>query len=125
MVVCLACSGAVGSYGRVAGISRTDAAPQKRPTPDDCILYVTVFSQKGARLPDAAYVAHAAGQKKPHWEGYADSRGEFAVRVSVQGDYEIEVKAKGYEPQTKKVTSEIAQKLDLVFNLVPAPRKKP
>jgi len=76
-------------------------------------------------LPDASYIAHAAGKKKPHWEGYSDARGEFAVRVSVQGDYEIEVKAKGYEPQTKKVTSEIAQKLDVVFNLVPHAAKKP
>ena len=97
----------------------------QRPMPDDCILYVTVFTQHGARLPDATYVAHAVGKKKPHWEGYSDARGEFAVRISVQGDYEIEVKAKGYEPQTKKVTSEIAQKLDVVFNLVPRTPKKP
>jgi hypothetical protein len=125
LLVCLTCAGAIAGYSRAPEISTRSADPQKRPSPDDCILYVTVFTQKGVRLPDAAYVAHAAGKKRPHWEGYADSRGEFAVRVSVQGDYEIEVKAKGYAPQTKKVTSEIAEKLDVVFNLVPATSRKP
>jgi uncharacterized membrane protein len=113
------------SQANVPTISAGVSAAQKKLSPDDCILYVTVFTQKGARLPDAAFIAHAVGKKKPHWEGYSDSRGEFAVRVSTQGDYEIEVKAKGYEVQTRKITSEVGQKLDVVFNLVPRAPKKP
>jgi hypothetical protein len=84
-----------------------------------------VFTEKGVRLPDAEFTARPADKKKPHWDGYSDVRGDFAFRVSFQGDYEIEVKAKGYEAQTKKVTSEAGEKLDIVFTLVPRAPKKP
>jgi hypothetical protein len=113
------------TLGISAGASRSVPVAQKKPSPDDGILYVTVFTEKGARLPGAAYTAHLFGKTKPHWEGYSDVRGEFAVRVSLQGDYEIEVKAKGYDPQTKKITSEVGDKTDVVFNLVPRAPKKP
>jgi hypothetical protein len=116
VIVCLA--GALG-------ISARPPASQKKPSPDDCVFRVTVFTEKGVRFPDATYTAHPAGAKKPHWDGYSDSRGDFAFRVSFQGDYEIEVKAKGYEPQTKKVTSVAGDKLDIVFTLVPRAPKKP
>jgi hypothetical protein len=112
-------------FAGALGISARASAPQKRPSPDDGILYVTVFTDKGARLPDAAYTAHPFGKTKPHWEGFSDARGEFAVRVSLQGDYEIEVKAKGFNAQTRKVTSETGDKTDVVFNLVPRAPKKP
>ncbi len=98
---------------------------QKPPSPDDCVFRVTVFNEKGQRLPDAEFAAHPPGKKKPHWDGYSDVRGDFAFRVSFQGDYEIEVKAKGYETQMKKVTSEGGETMDLVFNLVPRAPKKP
>ncbi len=108
-----------------AGVVSANALfAQRAPSPDDCVFRVTVFTDKGARLPDAEYTAHPAGKKKPHWDGYSDVRGDFAFRVSFQGDYEIEVKAKGYEAQTKKVTSEGGEKLDIVFNLVPRAPKK-
>src|ERR1019366_3879560 len=70
LLVCLVCTGTIAGHASMAGISTSAPESQKKPTPDDCILYVTVFTQKGVRLPDAAYVAHAAGKKKPHWEGY-------------------------------------------------------
>jgi hypothetical protein len=124
LLVCFASVGVFAFHASASGISAI-AAEQKKPSPDDGILYVTVFTDKGARLPDAAYTAHPFGKTKPHWEGYSDVRGEFAVRVSLQGDYEIEVKAKGYDPQTRKVTSEVGDKTDIVFNLVPRAPKKP
>jgi hypothetical protein len=124
-LVCLAGSALIAIHTHALGTSSNALAPQKKPSPNDCILYVTVFTDQGARLPDAAFTAHATGKNKPHWDGYSDSRGEFAVRVSFQGDYEIEVKAKGYDPQTRKVTSEVGQRLDVVFNLVPRSPKKP
>jgi hypothetical protein len=122
---CFAGTAVFACHGNALGISAAAAAPQKKPSPDDGILYVTVFTEKGARLPDAAYTAHPFGKTKPKWEGYSDVRGEFAVRVSLQGDYEIEVKAKGYDPQTKKVTSETGDKTDVMFNMVPRAPKKP
>jgi len=122
-VAAVACH--ASTLGISVGASRSVPVAQKKPSPDDGILYVTVFTEKGARLPDAAYTAHPFGKTKPHWEGYTDVRGEFAVRVSLQGDYEIVVKAKGYDPQTKKITSEVGDKTDVVFNLVPRAPKKP
>jgi hypothetical protein len=109
----------------VGMVSANALSAQKRPSPDDCVFRVTVFTEKGQRLPDAEFTAHPFGKKKPHWDGYSDVRGDFAFRVSFQGDYEIEVKAKGYETQMKKVTSEGGETMDLVFNLVPQAPKKP
>jgi hypothetical protein len=114
-LACLACAMLIPAQARA----------QKKPSPNDCVFRVTVFTDKGARLPDASYIAHLAGKTKPHWDGYSDSRGDFAFRVSYLGDYEIEVKAKGYETQTKKVASEVGEKVDIVFNLVPRAPKKP
>ena len=125
LLVCFAGAAVFACHANALGISAAASATQKKPSPDDGILYVTVFTEKGARLPDASYTAHPFGKTKPHWEGYSDVRGEFAVRVSLQGDYEIEVKAKGYDPQTRKVTSEVGDKTDVVFNLVPRAPKKP
>jgi hypothetical protein len=125
LLVCFVCVAAFACHTNALGISASASAAQKKPSPDDGILYVTVFTEKGARLPDASYTAHPFGKTKPHWEGFSDVRGEFALRVSLQGDYEIEVKAKGYNPQTRKVTSEVGDKTDVVFNLVPRAQKKP
>ena len=125
LLVCLA--GAVLNAGHAGalGTPMSPPAAQRKPSPDDCVFRVTVFTEKGARLPEASFTAHPAGKTKPHWDGYSDSRGDFAFRVSLQGDYEIVVKAKGYEAQTKKVTSDAGEKLDIVFNLVPKAPKKP
>jgi hypothetical protein len=109
----------------LAGVVSVNAlSAQKPPSPDDCVFRVTVFTEKGQRLPDAEFTAHPAGKKKPHWDGYSDVRGDFAFRVSFQGDYEIEVKAKGYETQVKKVTSEGGEKMDIVITLIPRAPKK-
>jgi hypothetical protein len=125
LLVCLAGAALVACSANAAEASPNGFAAQKKPSPDDCVFRVTVFDEKGARLPNAEFTAHPADKKKPRWDGYSDVRGDFAFRVSFQGDYEIEVKAKGYEAQTKKVTSEGGEKLDIVFNLVPRAPKKP
>jgi hypothetical protein len=124
-LVCLACAALIVCRAAAVEISVSATAAQKPPSPDDCVFRVTVFTEKGVRLPDAVFTAHPVNKKKPHWDGYSDVRGDFAFRVSFQGDYEIEVKAKGYETQTKKVTSEGGEKMDLVFKLVPRAPKKP
>ena len=125
LLVCLAGAVLISSHAGAVGIAAIASTPQKKPSPNDGILYVTVFTEKGTRFPDVAFAAHPVGKTKPRWEGYSDARGEFAVRVSVQGEYEIEVKAKGYDPQTREVTSEVGDKTDIVFNLVPKAPKKP
>jgi hypothetical protein len=124
LLVCLTGTVLAG-FGKGALIVSAGApAAQKKPSPDDCVFRVTVFNEKGARFPDVEFTAHPVGKKKPHWDGYSDARGDFSFRVSNLGDYEIAVKTKGYEVQTKKVTSEAGEKLDIVMTLVPRAPKK-
>jgi hypothetical protein len=125
LLACLAFTILNASHTNALEISTPAASVQRKPSAEDCIFYVTVFDEKGIRLPDADYSVHGVGMKKPHWEGYSDARGEFAVRVVPPGDFEIAVKAKGYNTQTKTVASEMGQKLDVVITLVPRPSKKP
>jgi len=102
------------------------ALPQShhKPSPNDCLLYATVFTADGHILPGADAQAHLVGKKKPTWEATSDARGEFAIRVPPDGDYEIEVKAKGFVMQTHTVTAEMGERLDLVFNMPYEPKKK-
>jgi hypothetical protein len=95
-----------------------------KPSPNDCLLYATVFTEDGYLLPGADINVHPAGKKKPIWEATSDRRGEFAVRVPPDGDYEIEVKAKGYIMQMQKVTAQLGERLDLVFHMPHQPAKK-
>ncbi len=98
---------------------------QRKPSPNDCLLYSTVFTPEGRALPGADARIHPVEKKKPLWELTSDSQGEFAVRVPSVGDYEVEVRAKGYVPQTKRVTTIVGDRVDLVFNMVPQAKKKP
>jgi len=94
-------------------------APQgnHKPSPNDCLLYATVFTEEGFLLPGADIYVHPVGKKKPVWEATSDRRGEFAVRVPPDGDYEIEVKAKGYVMQSHTVTAQMGERLDMTFHM--------
>jgi hypothetical protein len=95
-----------------------------KPSPNDCLLYATVFTEEGFLLPGADIYVHPVGKKKPVWEATSDRRGEFAVRVPPDGDYEIEVKAKGYIMQTHTVTAQLGERLDMTFHMPHQPPKK-
>lgn len=103
----------------------TRSVAQHKPSPNDCLLYATVFTDQGWELPGADALIHPVDKTKPHWELTSNSRGEIAVRVPPVGDYEIEVKAKGYVTQTRKVTTIEGDRVDLTFRMVPQPKKKP
>jgi len=98
---------------------------QRKPSPNDCLLYATVFTPEGRTFYGAEARIHQVGKNKPAWESTSNHQGEIAVRVPTLGDYEIEVKAKGYVTQTKKVTPIAGDRVDLVFNMVPQTKKKP
>jgi len=98
---------------------------QRKPSPNDCLLYATVFTPEGRAFYGAEARIHQVGKNKPAWESTSNHQGEIAVRVPTLGDYEIEVKAKGYVTQTKKVTPIAGDRVDLVFNMVPQTKKKP
>ena len=98
---------------------------QRKPSPNDCLLYATVFTPEGRAFYGAEARIHPVGKNKPVWEPSSNHLGEITARVPPEGDYEIEVKAKGYVTQTKKVTPIAGDRVDLVFNMVAQTKKKP
>jgi hypothetical protein len=63
----------------------------------------TVFNEQALSFPGAELRIRRAGEKKFRWETYTNSRGEFAVRVPQGSDYEMMVRAKGFEAQTRAI----------------------
>jgi len=58
-------------------------------------------------------------------EAVTDSRGEFAIRVpAVRSKWTVDVSAKGHLTQSKSVTIEGEQRLELSFLLEPEAEKK-
>jgi hypothetical protein len=117
-----------GAFANPSAVSCGAASASQgnhKPSPNDCLLYATVFTEEGFLLPGADIYVHPVGKKKPVWEATSDRRGEFAVRVPPDGDYEIEVKAKGYVMQTHTVTAQLGERLDMTFHMPHQPSKKP
>lgn len=86
----------------------------------DFLLIGTVFTEKGLSLEGAQLRVRRAGEKKFRWETLTDRRGEFAVRVKQGADYEIVVRAKGFQEQTRTVDAKSGDREDLNFHLAPA-----
>jgi hypothetical protein len=125
------CIRIVASFGIVllAGFAFCAMAASARqthhkPSPNDCLLYATVFTMDGHILPGADALVHPVGKKKPYWEATSDAQGEFAVRVPPDTDYEIDVKAKGFVLQTRTITAQLGERLDLAFKMPYQPKKK-
>ena len=91
----------------------------------DFLLIGTVFTENGFSLEGAQLRIRRAGDKKFRWETLTDRRGEFAVRVKQGADYEIVVRAKGFQEQTRTVDAKSGDREDLNFHLAPAPEGKP
>jgi Carboxypeptidase regulatory-like domain len=67
----------------------------------DYLIRGTVFTDTALALPGARLRIRRAGEKKFHWEGLTNSRGEFAVRVPQGSDYELSIEAKGFAEETR------------------------
>jgi len=93
-------------------------AQSGKPHPDDCILYGNVFTADGHLFQGADVHVRHSTDKKPKWDAVSDRRGEFAVRVPPQGDYVVEVRAKGFATQSRSVTAQASTRLNLVFHMV-------
>jgi hypothetical protein len=70
---------------------------------DDFLIRGTVFNDKALSAPGVQLRIRRAGDKKFRWEGYTNSRGEFAVRVPQGSAYEMVVRAKGFTEQTRTI----------------------
>lgn len=116
------------SLGRILAVagSAQEAKPAsgkktKNSHADDFLLKGTVFNEQGFSFAGAELRVRRAGEKKFHWETRTDRRGEFAVRVLRGTEYELTVRARGYQDQARTINAkEGAGEEDLVFRLQPA-----
>ena len=99
--------------------------PQKRPRPcQQFLIFGTVFEEAGFLLPGAEIQARRAGEKKVRWRQHSDRRGEFAACVPPGAEYELTVKAKGFEDQSRKIDARTGNREDLVVRMKPLPEGK-
>jgi Carboxypeptidase regulatory-like domain len=111
------------------GSSSSSAAPASTPSKpgkkkyshaNDFLIRGTVFTDKALSFPGVQLRIRRAGEKKYRWEGYTNSRGEFAVRVPQGSDYELVVRAKGFAEQTRSIDAKSgANEESMVFRMQP------
>ncbi len=85
---------------------------------DDFLVRGTVFTAEGLSLPGAELRIRRSAEKKFRWDAISNSRGDFAVRVKMGSDYEVMVRAKGYQEQSIAVDGKTGERIkDLVFRM--------
>ena len=85
---------------------------------NDFLVRGTVFSEDGLALPGAELRIRRSNEKKFRWDTETNSRGNFAVRVKMGAEYEVLVRAKGYQDQSLAVNAKTADRYkDLVFRM--------
>ena len=88
------------------------------PHSDDFLVRGTVFTAEGLSLPGAELRIRRSAEKKFRWDTITNSRGDFAVRVKMGSDYEVMVRAKGYQEQSIAVDGKTGERVkDLVFRM--------
>jgi hypothetical protein len=98
-----------------AQAERAKSVDEKKATPGFLIIG-TVFDERALSFPGVQVRIRRMDQKKFRWETYTNSRGEFAVRVPEGFDYEVVVRAKHYQDQSKSVrtnSGDIQQRLSI------------
>ena len=109
-----------------AGVSAKTAAQEKKKRPPEVVIMGTVFTEKGLSLAGATIRVNRVGERKARWEAASDRQGEFGGRVPQGTEYEVRVKAKGYEEQKQQVDGKSSTYENLVFRMTPeAGGKKP
>jgi Carboxypeptidase regulatory-like domain len=105
-------AGATSAYGR-------PGAPQSssKSHAHDFLIFTTVFTEQGFALPGARVRVRRTDEKKFRWEADSDRRGELAVRVPQDSEYEMTVEARGYKMQTRKVDAKEGNRADLTFRM--------
>jgi hypothetical protein len=107
------------------GSSSSKSPNKKYSHADDFLILGTVFTDKGYAFPGIEIRVRRAAEKKFRWDTYANSRGEFAVRVPKGADYEMLVRAKGFLDQTKPLDAKSGlSEARLVFRMEPAKESK-
>jgi len=92
---------------------------------NDFLVRGTVFTPNGLALPGAELRIRRRTEKKFQWQTVSNSRGDFAVRVKMGADYEVVVRAKGFEEQSLQVDAKTGERFkDLVFRMQKQEGKK-
>jgi hypothetical protein len=68
---------------------------------NDFLIIGTIFDPKGYAFAGVELRIRRSNEKKYRWDGYTNSRGEFAVRVPQGSDYEMVIHAKGFADQRR------------------------
>jgi hypothetical protein len=103
--------------------TQSDSSSKQKPNPaarhgDDFLVRGTVFTQEGFALPGAELNIRRSAEKKFRWHTISNSRGDFAVRVKMGADYEVHVRAKGYDEQSATLDAKTGDRFkDLVFRM--------
>ncbi len=85
---------------------------------NDFLIKGTVFNPQGMSLPGAELRIRRSGEKNFHRQAPTDRRGEFAIWVPLGADYELVVRARGFEEQTRAVDAKTgARQEDMVFRM--------
>lgn len=115
----------IGVAALVPPLGGVPDEPQKKPRlADQFLIFGTVFEESGFLLPGAEIQVRRAGEKKVRWRQFSDRSGEFAVRVPPGAEYELTVKAKGFEEQSRKVDARAGNREDLIIRMKPLPGGK-
>src|SRR5262249_33001601 len=102
------------------GSSSSRGNKQKHSHASDFLIRGTVFNEKAMAFPGAQLRIRRSGEKKFRWQDYANSRGEFAIRVPQGGQYEMVVRAKGFADQSKTIDAESGiSDTNVVFRMAP------
>jgi carboxypeptidase family protein len=115
-------SSLTGGFAPTQAASSDRQESKPKATKNQFLIFGTVFTPAGFALPDARIRVRRAQEKKWRWEAASDSRGEFAVHVPREPEYEMEVSAKGFGSLTRKVDAHSGDRVDLVFRLERGPR---
>jgi len=101
--------------------AKSSSSKQSQPTnshANDFLVRGTVFTPEGLALPGAELRIRRASERKFKWNDASNSRGEFAIRVKMGADYEVVVRAKGYQDQSQQVNAATGERFkDLVFRM--------
>lgn len=79
---------------------------------DDFLVRGTVFTPEGLSFPDAEIRIRRSNEKKFRWTTYTNSRGEFAIRVKLGGEYEVVATAKGFNDQAKQIDAKSGGRIE-------------
>jgi len=86
-------------------VTGSSSSKGKHSHAHDFLIRGTVFQPNSLAFPAVKLRIRRANEKKFRWEAYTNSRGEFAVRVPQELQYELVVHQKGFADEVRGVNA--------------------